>query len=115
MTPAGRDPLTDLPQVTMAKEDLAQRLNLAPEAIEVLEVEMKTWSDASMGCPQPGMAYAQVPQDGLLIRLRVEGKDYNYHSGGRRDPFLCEQPEIPQKNTPVFGEDILTRPPSEDE
>jgi hypothetical protein len=35
------------------------------------------------------MAYAQVPEDGLLIRLQANGQTYEYHSGGIRDPFLC--------------------------
>jgi len=87
--------------VMQAKEDLAQRLNVTPEEIEVVEVQAVTWGDTSMGCPQPDMRYKQVPQDGLLIKLKVEGQVYEYHSGGSRDPFLCEQtirvkPTIPK-------------------
>jgi len=108
------------PQVEQAIADLAGRLEIAAGEIEVVTVEPVTWPDASLGCPQPGMAYAQVQQDGLLIRLQAGDRVYEYHSGGMRDPFLCEQVEVPpgegrQKSTPVFGEDILTRPPSEEE
>ena len=77
--------------VNQAKEDLAQRLNISPAEIEIVEVKAVTWGDTSMGCPQPDMRYKQIPQDGLLIKLKVEGKVYEYHSGGTRDPFLCEQ------------------------
>jgi hypothetical protein len=38
------------------------------------------------------MAYIQVQVEGALVRLRVDGKLYEYHSGGSRPPFLCEQP-----------------------
>ena len=37
------------------------------------------------------MAYIQVPVDGSFIQLRAGGVLYDYHSGGSRDPFLCEQ------------------------
>ena len=77
--------------VMLAKKDLAHRLSIEEEQIKLLEVREVTWSDASLGCPQPGMKYKQVPQDGLLIRLSVAERVYNYHSGGNRGPFLCEK------------------------
>ncbi len=89
-----------LPQVQMAKEDLSNRLNISTDSIEIIAVELVIWPDNGMGCPQPGMAYKQVPVDGVLIRFSVEGVEYNYHSGGSKDPFLCEtSPRI--KSTPV--------------
>ncbi len=88
------------PLLTQAKEDLAQRLSVPVDQIEVLEARAVVWPDASLGCPQPGMKYKQVPMDGALIRLVVDGQVYEYHSGGSRDPFLCEQPLKPQKETP---------------
>jgi hypothetical protein len=36
-------------------------------------------------------APSQVPEDGLLIRLQAGDQTYEYHSGGFRDPFLCER------------------------
>jgi len=101
--------------LTLAQEDLAQRLAISTDQIEVVAVELVTWSDSSLGCPQPDMAYIQVPQDGLLIQLRAGGQVYDYHGGGTQEPFLCEQPVAGQKSTPVFGEDILTRPSTGDE
>ena len=84
-----------LPQVSEAIADLAGRLSVAPEQIAVVSVEAVVWPDGSLGCPQPGMMYPQVLQDGLRIRLAVEGVIYQYHSGGRRAPFLCEHPAEP--------------------
>lgn len=89
-TPGSSD-LSSLRQVTQAKEDLADRLDVAVGQIEVVEAKAVVWPNPGLGCPQPGMAYKQVPVDGMLIRLRVEGRIYEYHSGGTRDPFLCEQ------------------------
>ena len=105
-TPAIVPPLTQptgvaLPQpldpalaalVDGAKGDLARRQAVPIDKIDLVEVQSVTWPDGSLGCPQPGMAYPQVQVDGLLIRLSIGGQVFNYHSGGRRPPFLCEQP-----------------------
>jgi hypothetical protein len=77
--------------VVQAKGDLAQRLSVDVDQIDLIEARAVVWPDSSMGCPQPGVAYTQVRRDGLLIRLRVGKRIYNYHSGGNRSPFLCEQ------------------------
>jgi len=79
--------------VDAAVTDLAARLGVAREAVAVVDAATTVWSDDSIGCPQPGMRYRQVPQDGALIRLEAGGRAYRYHLGGRRtDPFLCEDP-----------------------
>ncbi len=94
MTPPPSAPsdLRNLPQVALARADLARRLGIAPESIQVVQVEMVVWPDQGLGCPQPGMAYLQVPVDGLRILLAYGGRTYAYHSGGLRPPFLCEPP-----------------------
>jgi hypothetical protein len=79
------------PLIQMAKEDLAKRLGVPEAEIVVLEARAVLWPDGSLGCPQPGMAYIQIPFDGGLIRLEVDGQEYNYHTGGPDGPFLCEQ------------------------
>ena len=75
--------------VIQAKEDLAHRLSIPIDQIEVLEAKSVVWPDASLGCPQPGMRYKQVPVDGALIRLQTNGQVHEYHSGGGRGLFLC--------------------------
>jgi hypothetical protein len=77
--------------VIQAKGDLAERLNIPVKEIDLFSFEEVVWPDASLGCPQPGMAYIQVPKDGALIRLSAKGQMYDYHSGGNRGVFLCEQ------------------------
>jgi hypothetical protein len=37
------------------------------------------------------MVYPQVQRDGALIRLRAQGREFAYHAGGSRPPFLCER------------------------
>ncbi len=79
--------------IGQAKDDLAKRLSIASDQINLVESKPVEWPDGSLGCPQPGMAYTQVMVDGLLIRLQVGEKIYEYHSGGNRSPFLCENPQ----------------------
>ena len=78
--------------IDRAKSDLAQRIGIPVEEIVLYEFQLMTWPDASLGCPQPGMAYAQVTQDGYLIMFQAGQGIYNYHGGGYPDrgPFLCE-------------------------
>lgn len=100
------------PLISLAIRDLAGRLSIAEGEIEVLEAIAVVWPNAALGCPQPGMSYRQVPMDGTLIRLQVEAKVYEYHSGGGRDPFLCEQPLKTQKDAPPQIDLLELTPPS---
>jgi hypothetical protein len=77
--------------VLQAKEDLAQRLSIQVDQIDLVELKAVVWPDGGLGCPEPGVVYAQVQQEGLLIRLRAGKRIYPYHSGGGTLPFLCTQ------------------------
>ncbi len=79
--------------VEVAKADLAQRLSVAADAIEVVAARNVTWRNGSLGCPEPDMMYTQVLIEGMKIILAVDGEEYHYHSGSNRGPFLCENPE----------------------
>jgi hypothetical protein len=100
--PATADPVWH-DQIAQAEQDLARRLSLDVDQIELVEVQAVVWPDGAMGCPQPGMVYTQLQQDGLLIRLRVGKVTYNYHSGGSRGPFLCEKPAAGDNPLPPPG------------
>jgi hypothetical protein len=78
--------------VIRARKDLAERLAISAESIDLLEIREVVWPDASLGCPTPGKAYPQVTKEGFLIRLRAQKRVYRYHSGQGGAPFLCESP-----------------------
>ena len=103
--PAAATPAPASAPVEAAKADLARRRSVAPDTIRVVEVRDVIWPDPSLGCPQPGMAYKQVPVDGLLIRLESGGQVFEYHSGGSKPPFLCEQPKGGDKAPPPSGDE----------
>ena len=80
------------PQAQQAISDLAERLQIEPQTITVTRVEVVTWPNGSLGCPEPGMMYTQALIDGFFIQLQVGDQRYNYHSGSRGAPTLCESP-----------------------
>jgi hypothetical protein len=74
----------------LAVADLAARLSVAPDAITVKVVEPIEWPDASLGCPKPGMMYAQVVTPGYRIVLEIDGRSYEYHADTQRHVVYCE-------------------------
>jgi hypothetical protein len=91
--------------VDVARADLARRQSVAIEAVELVEVRSVVWPDRGLGCPRPGMVYPQVQVDGLLIRLRVGDRTFDYHGDGVRPPFLCEK-RTDGRATPPPGADV---------
>jgi hypothetical protein len=75
-----------------ARDDLAGRLKVKPDQVRLVKAEIMRWSDSSLGCPQPGMMYAQVITPGYQFILEVDGKEYDYRASQTR-VALCE----PQK------------------
>ncbi|MGC8836860.1 MAG: hypothetical protein ACP5UM_00470 [Anaerolineae bacterium] len=63
---------------------LAGQLAIPVETIQVLEVEAVEWPDTSLGCPEPGMMYAQVITPGYRVRLRAGEATYTLHTDGKR-------------------------------
>ena len=88
--------------VAAAIADLATRLSVDQSAITLVSQEEVTWSDGSLGCPQPDMSYIQVLVNGSLIVLEVDGKTYEYHSGVGRDPFYCPNPTAPASGEIIY-------------
>ena len=74
-----------------ARETLADWLGVSSEEIEVLKVEEVEWPDTSLGCPQPGMVYAQVITLGFKVVMRVRSKVFEYHTDRRGRGVLCDQ------------------------
>lgn len=78
------------PAVASAIADLAARLKVPETQIAVSRIEEVEWRDASLGCPQPGMMYAQVITPGYRIVLQADGKTYEYHAS-ETHAVLCRQ------------------------
>lgn len=80
--------------VAAAKKDLAQRMNIPEDVIQVQAADAVEWPDAGLGCPQPDQEYAQVVTPGYLILLKTEdGQLYAYHTDRRGRMVLCSLEE----------------------
>ncbi len=75
--------------VAAAREDLRQRLDAAPESIELVEARPVTWPNGALGCPEEGMMYTQALVDGFYIHLRAGVEDAYYHAGRDGRPLHC--------------------------
>jgi hypothetical protein len=80
--------------VEQAKADLAQRLGITLDEIEVQSVESTEFPDASLGVPEEGQTYAQVITPGYIMTLLAEGETYRYHGAEGRVVFVPEEQKI---------------------
>lgn len=94
-------PPSDIEEATrQAVDDLAARLDVDPEQIEVSSAGAVTWSDGSLGCPEPGKMYTQSLVPGFRVILTVDGTDHAYHAAEGRELFYCNSPsETPTRDT----------------
>ncbi len=76
-----------------AAELLAGELGVAVAGLKVVSTTAMTWSDASLGCPQPDMGYAQVVTPGYLVLFRdSEGTEYKVHTNeGGSSVIVCDK------------------------
>lgn len=78
--------------VAVAKEYLANELGVASDDITAVAIEAVQWSDASLGCPEPGKAYAQVITPGYRIVLEAGQKEYELHTDqGGQSIVICDR------------------------
>ena len=68
-----------LEPVLLARQDLAQRLGLRPEQVQVVGVEERVWPDACLGLPAPEMCMPR-PTPGYRVTLDVRGMRHVYHT-----------------------------------
>ena len=70
--------------VAAAREAIRSRLGAADSRIHLVEAVAVRWPDASLGCPEKGMSYAQVLTEGHRVRLRVEDRTFDVRVAGER-------------------------------
>ncbi len=78
--------------VAISSQDLAKRLTIDIDDIELISAQKVTWPNSSAGCPKPHRSYMPRLTEGALIRLRAAGEVYEYHSKASGPPFLCQRP-----------------------
>lgn len=79
----------DTPPEVAARRAVAEALGTAPDAVTVISVEPREFADASLGCPQPGMAYAQVLTPGWQVVVEAEGRRFDVRVNQAGAARLC--------------------------
>ena len=97
--------------IEKAKADLAQRLSISMPQIKAIETKEVFWPDASLGCPQPDIVYAQIPSPGYLVLLVYAGNEFEYHVDIHGNIHYCENPTPPIAGTPADIDPFSTPPP----
>ena len=77
--PGGDPPVAQGLMLEAVTANLSQQFDLPAESITVVSVEPVTWPNGGLGCPQEGMAYAEVMVEGSRITLAADGQTYTYH------------------------------------
>jgi hypothetical protein len=91
LEPHGAPNVTGAPAVMIeaALDDAARRSGMARTAIKVITAEPVTWSDGSLGCPEPGMMYTQALVPGYRIVVQAGEERLDYHASTRGTPSFC--------------------------
>ena len=66
----------------LAANYLAGKLGIGANELTLVRSNATEWPDSSLGCPKPGMMYAQAVTPGYEITFEHQGSDYAVHSNG---------------------------------
>lgn len=70
--------------IDRARRDLAQRLGTIETGIDLESVEQADFPDAALGAPIEDEMSAQVITSGWRIRLKANGKTYEYRANAQQ-------------------------------
>ncbi len=84
-------PLSEAPASLQAAavDDAARRSGKPRDAVKIVAAEAVTWSDGSLGCPEPGVLYTQALVRGYRIVVEVAEQQLEYHAGQQGPPTFC--------------------------
>lgn len=77
-----------------ARIDLAAKLYVDPEEIEVTALHRETWPDSSLGCPVEGQSNEPGPVEGLRISMTCRGHEYEYRTALNGEPEFVSCTEL---------------------
>ena len=92
------------PGLKSAITDLETRMGESLEMIRIVRAEHVTWSDSSLGCPEPGMMYAQVLTTGIWLVVSHQEQEFDYRVTDNNGA-LCTQArqQEPLERRPLGG------------
>jgi hypothetical protein len=80
----------------------AKLANVSLQQLVIVRADAVIWNDGSLGCPEPGMQYAQALVNGYWVIVSAAGQTYDFRA--RRDGSfrICPQgrghPPLPSHN-----------------
>jgi hypothetical protein len=82
----------DLPEaVRHVREVAANDAGIDPQHVAILDFEEVVWPSTALGCPTPGMFYAQVLTPGFRVSVEVDGSTRRYHTDSGTTVVRCDQ------------------------
>ena len=104
----GQSPISPLPTppeppTTAAVTFLADELGISPDEIAIRSFEPVNWRDTSLGCPEPGMMYAQVITPGYSFLLEAAGEQYEVHTDLTGESVALCEPSAESLSDPANG------------
>ena len=93
------------PGLKSAITDLENRMGESLSMLHIVRAEQVTWSDSSLGCPEPGMLYAQVLTTGIWLVLSQREQEFDYRVTDDNGAQLCTQArqKEPLERRPLVG------------
>ena len=79
--------------VAAVVEDAASGAGIDPSRVEVVTAEAVTWTDGSLGCPEPGMFYTQALVPGYRVVVEIDGERLAFHGDASGEFRFCEDPQ----------------------
>jgi hypothetical protein len=71
--------------------EAAKLANVPPQQLVIVRAEAVVWNDGSLGCPEPGMEYAQALINGYWVLIKAAGQTFDFRVGGGGSFHLCPQ------------------------
>ncbi len=75
--------------VQQAIAEAAAVAGVAADQVSLTRADRVTWSDGSLGCPEPGMMYTQALVDGFWVVITAAGETYDIHASDSGHFVVC--------------------------
>jgi hypothetical protein len=99
----------------IARQTVALALGIAPDSVRVISSIPRDFPDASLDCPQPDTAYAQVITPGFQALVEADGRRFDVRVAGstgrichpRKAPAPADKARIPSRQLALAARDDL--------
>jgi hypothetical protein len=69
--------------------DAAKRFGVPESSVVLTGAEQVTWSDGSLGCPEPGRLYTQMLVPGFRMQAKTQEGQLTYHTDSHGYALTC--------------------------